>query len=148
VSAKPATPQQTIDALLDLSKRDHLPLARTFVQQRSADGKPRPGPLAEFVGAHHERALQQYLLVHAVASAESEAGAWSVARDSRVWARALGLPERSRSAREAISKNWAWLEERKLIARGRRARLSDVRLLYDDGSGQPYEHPVDRGCPT
>jgi hypothetical protein len=147
VPPKPATGQQTIDALLNLSKRDHLPLAWDFVQQRSDLGKAHAGPLAAFVGAQHERALQQYLLVHAVASAESDEGDWSVARDSRIWARALGLPEGTRSAREAISKNWAWIQQQKLIERGRRGRLSDVRLLYDDGSGQPYQHPVDRKAP-
>jgi hypothetical protein len=144
VAGKKATSQQTIVKLLELSRRDHLPLSWTFVQQRTVDGKPSAGPLAAFVGAHHERALQQYLLLHAAVSAESEEEGWSVARDSRVWARALGLPEQMPAARAAVSKNWAWLEKRQLVTRGRRGRLSEVHLLYDDGSGDPYEHPADR----
>jgi hypothetical protein len=140
VSASTATSQETIKALLDMSRRKHLPLARSFVQGRSDDDKPQPGPLSWFVSAHHERAIQQYLLVHAAVS--SGQGGWSVARDSRVWARALGLPSASESARAAVSKTWAWLERRQLIERGRRGRLSEITLLRDDGSGEPYAHPV------
>lgn len=135
-----ATPQQTIEALLDLSKRTHLPLGRPFVQGRSDNDKPTPGPLSWFVSAHHERALQQYLLVHAVVSSGQDG--WTVARDSRVWARALGIGDTSASARAAVSKTWAWLEHRRLIERGRRGRLSEITLLRDDGSGLPYAHPA------
>src|SRR4051812_45448337 len=101
--APTATSQQTIEKLLELSGRDHLPLAHIFVQRRAERNKPAPGPLAGFVTAGHERALQQYLLIHAAASAAP----WSVARDSRVWARAMSLDPAQESARTAISKNWA-----------------------------------------
>jgi len=143
MAASTATAQQTIEKLLELSGRDHLPLANAFVQRRGKRGKPRPGPHATFVTAGHHRALHQYLLVHAAASAPP----WSVARDSRVWARAMSLDPRVDSARAAISKNWAWIADRKLISRRRRGRLSQITLLHDDGSGDPYAHPAERREP-
>ncbi len=142
--APTASPQQTIEKLLALSGREDLPLARSFVQGREGRDKPVPGPLADFVAAGHGRALQQYLLVHAVASAAP----WSVARDSRVWARAMFLDPERASSRSAISKNFAWLADARLVARGRRARLSEITLLRDDASGKPYEaHPHERSEP-
>lgn len=139
-----ATSEQTIEALLDLSAREELPLASSFVQGRTGRNKPRPGPLAAFVSAGHERALAQYLLLHAAASG----GDWSVARDSRVWARAMGLNPASASARSAVSKNWAWLEKEQLVKRSRKGRLSNVTLRRDDGSGRTYAgHPAERAEP-
>jgi hypothetical protein len=87
MTAPTANSQATIEKLLELSQRNHLPLGKSFVQRRESDRKPCAGPLATFVSASAERSLHQYLLVHAVASADP----WSVARDSRVWARAMSL---------------------------------------------------------
>lgn len=139
--AKKATQQTTIEALLDNSSRDILPLAHTFVQHRDAEDRGIPGPLSWFVEAHHERGMQQYLLAHAVASG----GEWDVAYDSRVWARALGLSDEHSSSRNAVSRVWRWLERHSLIERSRKGRLSKITLLYDDGSGRPYAHPADMG---
>lgn len=139
-----ASSQQTIEALLDLSERDALPLARAFVQQRDQHGAVVPGPLSMFVRYRRFMALQQYLLFHAVASG----GSFDVARDSRIWARAMDMDPRRASARAAVSKNWAWLEEHKLVRRARRGRLVNVTLLRDDGSGRPYDgHPWQRREP-
>jgi hypothetical protein len=139
--AKKATQQTTIEALLDSSGRDNLPLAHLFVQHRDPKDRGRPGPLSWFVEAHHERGLQQYLLAHAVASG----GDWGVVYDSRIWARALGLSEQHASSRNAVSRTWRWLERHSLITRSRKGRLSKITLLYDDGSGRGYVHPNDRG---
>jgi hypothetical protein len=87
------------------------------------------------VGA--ERALAQYLLMHAAASGTD----YGIARDSRVWARALGLDYKLAASRTTVSKNWAWLEAHNLIRRERRGRLSKIVLLRDDGSGKAYRHP-------
>jgi hypothetical protein len=139
-----ATSQQTIEALLELSDRDAVPLERTFVQQRDEHRGAVPGPLSAFVRYRRFATLQQYLLLHAIASG----GAFDVARDSRIWARAMDMDPRRPSARAAISKNWAWLEEQRLIRRARRGRLVSVTLLRDDGSGRPYEgHPWQRRAP-
>ncbi|HEY8638907.1 MAG TPA: hypothetical protein VIL53_00180 [Solirubrobacterales bacterium] len=140
MSGERATSQSTIETLLDNSRRDHLPLAKTFVQHRDKDDRGVPGPLAGFVSAHHERALQQYTLAHAAASG----GEWDVTYDSRVWARALGLSEKHASSQNAISRNWRWLENARLLERSRSGRMSRITLLYDDGSGDPYEHPSAR----
>ena len=88
-----ATSQETIEALLKTSGRDLLPLSYRFIQHRDAQDKGIPGPLALFVKAHNNRGLHQYLLAHAAASA----GQFEVTRDSRVWARALGLAEGKRA---------------------------------------------------
>lgn len=139
-----ATSQQTIEALLDLSDRDALPLARSFVQQRNEQGDNVPGPLSAFVRYRRFMALQQYLLFHAVASG----GAYDVARDSRVWARAMDMNPSHASARAAVSKNWAWLERQRLVHRARRGRLVSITVLRDDGTGRPYEgHPWQRREP-
>lgn len=137
---KRADPQKTIEALLEASKRDHLPLAKSFVQKRNEDGRGCPGVLSMFVSQHAERALRQYLLLHSVASG----GDWDAAYPSQVWARGLRLDEREESARNSVSRNWAWLERIRLIQRGRAGRKAKITLFYDDGSGDPYCHPHHR----
>ncbi len=133
-----ATKEKTVAALLGAAKRDHLPLAHSFLQRRTRSGNPRPSILSAFVRTGAERALAQYMLVHATASGTD----FGVARDSRVWARALGLDHTLSASRTAVSKNWAWLEQHGLIRRERRGRLSKIILLRDDGSGKAYRHPA------
>lgn len=132
-----ATQEKTVAALLDAAKRDHLPLSVSFLQTKTRAGRPRPSVLAAFVRTGAERPLAQYLLAHAAASGTD----FGVARDSRIWARALGLDFRLSASRTTVSKNWAWLERHRLIRRERRGRLSKVILLRDDGSGRAYKHP-------
>jgi hypothetical protein len=138
-----ADTRQTVEALLQASKRDLLPLSYRFVQHRTNEDKGVGGPLAEFVKAHNLRGLHQYLLAHAAASG----GEFEVTRDSRIWARALALDEEKASSRAAVSKGWSWLEQKGLIRRARRGRLSQITLLSDDGSGDPYRHPADLSQP-
>lgn len=134
-----ATQQETVEALLEASGRNVLPLSYRFIQHRDDRDKGIPGPLAAFVTAHNFRGLHQYLLAHAAASG----GDFEVTHDSRVWARALGMAEDREASRAAVSKGWAWLERAKLIRRKRRGRLAQITLLSDDGSGRPYRHPYD-----
>ena len=136
-----ATSLETIEALLEASGRDILPLSYRFVQHRDPQDRGVPGPLSQFVKAHNHRGLHQYLLLHAAASG----GAYEVTRDSRIWARALDLAANKDSSRAAVSKGWAWLERQNLIRRGRRGRLAQITLLKDDGSGDSYIHPFDDG---
>src|SRR5437868_472229 len=83
-----ASSQATIEALLERSKRPtkKVPIRSTFVQQ-GTQRSPRPGPLAELVRRHDDRALELYLLFRAVASG----GDWAVTESSQLWARALDL---------------------------------------------------------
>lgn len=126
--------RDTVEAFLIRSGRDHLPLRRSFVQRRQRGGGP--GPLAAFVRQRRGRALDLYLLVHAVASAEPFDAVFPAA----VWARALGLGDTS-SAETLVSNSWTWLEARRLITTARRRRRRAITLLAEDGSGDPYSHP-------
>ncbi len=83
---------------------------------------------------------KQYLLVHAVASG----GEYDATYPSQVWARGLRLDATQLSARNSISRTWAWLDRQRLVERSRVGRDARITLLYDDGSGSPYVHPHDR----
>jgi hypothetical protein len=133
---RPPTPtqQETIGELLARSKRDAVPIRWSFVQ-RGTRKRPQPGPLAEFVHRHDERALDLYLLVHAAASAAP----WDVDLPARVWARMLGL--RGSGGPSAVSKTWKRLEDRGLIDRTRVQRRASITLLREGGDGDPYAHP-------
>jgi hypothetical protein len=106
----------------------------SFVQ-RGSRRRPKPGPLAEFVGHHDQRALDLYLLVHALASAPP----WNVDLPAHAWARMIGLLGEEGSS--AVSKVWRRLEDRGLIARDRVRRRALVTLLREDGEGGRYTHP-------
>jgi hypothetical protein len=62
------------------------------------------------------------------------------------WARAVGGHINDdgtveTAALHLVSRNWAFLEQQKLIAKERKGRRARVWLLADDGSGDPYRHP-------
>lgn len=131
-----ATTDDTIRAILGESQRPgKVPLRSAFCQQ----GRGRstaPGPLALFVRRGRESALDQYLLLLAWASAAP----FDVRRDSRVWARAVGLAADA-SGRAAVSRNWQFLADQSLISVERKGRLANVRLRREDGTGHDYTHP-------
>ncbi len=138
----PLSQQETIEDLLVRSKRDFVPIRKTFVQ--IGRGKAtQPGPLSTFVSTHDERGLDAYLIVHALASAEP----WNCDYPSGTWVRALDLLSDAEpaSARSAVSKVMRRLEERGLVSRGRAGRNASITLLREDGSGEPYDHPHSRG---
>jgi len=130
---------ETIEALLERSGREDVPIRRSFVQQAARGGGA--GPLARFVRYRRGRALDLYLLAHAVASAPPYDAAFPAA----VWGRALGLGSYS-SSETLVSKSWTWLEEQKLVATRRRDRLREITLLYEDASGRLYRHPGEQGA--
>lgn len=49
------------------------------------------------------------------------------------------------SAETTISRNWSWLEERKLVRSERDRRVRKVFLLMEDGSGRPFERATGHG---
>jgi hypothetical protein len=141
VSKKPPTATQadTIQALLDRSKRTDVPIRKTFVQQ--GKGKVRdPGPIATLCSHHDERALDLYLLLHAAASADP----FDVVLSSPTWARAIGLSN-SPNARSAVSKAFTRLADLDLVTRGPRAGNKSRMVLLDEGGrDEPYTHPAAR----
>lgn len=114
-------------------RRDFVPLSRAFLQTRRKGGGP--GPLSWFVATRRRRALDLYLLSHALASTEP----YDVALPARVWAAAIGLPD-TPSSRVLISSSWTWLEEHRLVRTERDGRTRRVWFLDDSGSGDPYTH--------
>lgn len=133
--------KETIGLLLVRSKRPTatVPIHTSFVQQ-GPQAKPKPGPLAAFVKQRREKALDLYLLVHAVASG----GDFSVTEWSTTWARCIGLFDMT-SGPTAVSRAWRWLEEQRLIRRERQGRRTKVTILKEDGKGRRYTHPHAKG---
>jgi hypothetical protein len=133
-----ATPNETVMALLERSRRDFVPIRRAFVQAPERGGGP--GPLASFVRQRRMRSLDLYLLAHAVASKSP----FDARFPSAVWARALG-DSRERGSAAMVSKQWSWLEVQSLVSSRRVGRLREITLLKEDGSGDPYIHPTSEG---
>jgi len=131
-NADPATAQETVDGLLDRTHRSSVPIRRSFLQLPDR----RPGPLAAFVAGRRALGLDLWTLLHAVAAKED----WDVAAPAMVWARALGLSATAASE-TTISRNWDWLEERRLVRSERERRMRKVFLLREDGSGRSFERP-------
>jgi hypothetical protein len=128
-----ASTKDTLAWFLETSKRHgHVPIHKVFVQQGRRK-ETRPGPLASFVSAGRERALDLYLLLLLRTAGEGK----QIALPSRVWSRAINLGS-SGTAANAVSKQWSWLAQQKLIARSRRGRLSEITVLHEDGSGEEY----------
>lgn len=139
-----ASRTSTVLAILRESSRPgKLPLRKGFVQGGSRE-RPAPGPLAKIVNRGRGKTLEQYLLGLTWASHAP----FDVRKDSRVWARGLGLAA-DESGRSAVSRNWAFLKTLKLVEVRRKARLAQVTYLREDGSGEPYEHhPAQDRKPT
>jgi hypothetical protein len=128
----------TIRDLLTQSKRETVPVRKDFVQQAPGSAS-RVGPLAQFVTRRDARGLDAYLFIHALASAEP----WTCTYPSDTWARVLDLSSSCEedSAKAAVSKVLKRLEDRRLIARKRVGRRTEVTLLREDGTGEPYTRP-------
>jgi hypothetical protein len=129
-----AGPEETLEWFLEQSgRRRTAPIHKGFVQ-RGKRGQAQAGPLAAFVRARRELALDLYLLCLLAATSEP----YNVARSAATWTRALGLASAG-SASTLISKQWRWLEDAKLIKRtGYQGPWREITLLAEDGSGAPY----------
>jgi hypothetical protein len=136
IDEEPASARETLEDLLKRSKRDRIPVRRTFLQL--GEGRwSSPGPLAAFVNPPRPRALDLYLLLHAGASARP----WDVTQPAMSWARMLGMPS-TRSSETTISRTWNWLEDQRLVRTKRSGRIRSVYLLLEDGTKRPYSRPV------
>ena len=133
MKAPVASTKETLSWFLETSKRrGTVPIHKVFVQ-RARGKRVRGGPLAKFVSAGRERALDLYLLLLLRTAGEGN----KIALPSGVWARAVSVGSTDTAA-NAISKQWAWLEEQKLIERGRHGSLAEITVMREDGSGRPY----------
>ncbi|MHB8508647.1 MAG: hypothetical protein ACYDGR_08375, partial [Candidatus Dormibacteria bacterium] len=128
-----ATRPETVEAILQKGRRTRgVPLRRSFIVR--PDGAPPP--LARLVRNGDGTALDLELLALALASGEP----YDVELYADVWARALGLSPRTGS--QVVSRAWRRLAGLNLVERGRRAgRRASVRILKEDGSGEPYLPP-------
>lgn len=135
---KTATPTDTIKALLNTSKRSHVPIRNVFVQQ--GEGKKRqPGPLKALLSTSNARSLDLYLLILAKCSAAP----FDVTLEGHeVWARALAVS--AKSASTAVSKSLGRLERLSLISRVRKGRRCQITLLNESGDGTAYDKPKKR----
>lgn len=138
-------PPPQIDALAELlgsSRRDFVPIRKTFPQLRDAEDTPQPGPLAAIVARGVPSALDQLLLIHARAAGRLDGDElnYDVRLSARVWARLLGLDE-GESGRRTVGRNLKALEKAKLVKTRRAGRHITVAPLREDGSGEPYSHP-------
>jgi hypothetical protein len=133
-----ATPEETLSDLLERSRRRSVPISRTFLQ---LPGPPKQaGPIAAFVEGRRPIALDLWLLLHAGAAAAP----WDVRQPAMSWARMLDMPQ-TVSAETTISRNWTWLEEKRLVRSERDHRVRKVFLLMEDGSGRPFERATGQG---
>lgn len=133
------TRQDTITTILEESERPNLPLRVSFLQLRKGT-RVEPGPLSVLVRRGRPGTLEQYLLGLTLAVG----GEHDVRRDSRVWARAV-VGRDDDAARRTISRNWALLRDLGLVRVERSGRLARVTFLREDGSGEAYTHPGQRG---
>ena len=144
-----ADEKDTRQALLANSKREFVPIRKTFVQTPrtvAADPNALAGPLSEFVRRRDLRALQSYLMILAATSSGAGEHGWSTTHPIMVWARAFGTTrdaERTGAA-GAVSKILHRLEDRDLITRARSGRERRIRvtLRREDGSGEEYTRPM------
>jgi hypothetical protein len=133
----PATPDETLADLLSPTRqrrRASTPIRRGFLQD--TEGAGVEAPLQWFVTERRGRALDLLMLLHCTASAAP----WDVAMPAMAWARALDMPE-TVGSETTVSKNWSWLESKRLIRSERSNRVRRVYMLLDDGSGEEYERP-------
>jgi len=129
-----ATSEETLEDLLSRTRRSRVPIRRTLLQTGGRDRAP--GPLHFFVSERRERALDQYLLLHAGAAAKP----WDVTQPAMTWARMMRMPAKATSE-VAVSRNWRWLQDRQLVRIETSGRLRAIYLLSEDGSGLAYTRP-------
>ncbi|TDD64789.1 hypothetical protein E1262_27260 [Jiangella aurantiaca] len=145
----PETPEERVAAtraqLLERTNRSSVPIRRTFVQAPRG-AAARHGMLSQFVRNGDRRALDAYLMILALTSSGGPLDDnWTTTHPIRAWARLFGttLSAQENSASNAVSKILSRLEDRQLIGRERkgRERKIQIRLLREDGSGEPYTRP-------
>src|ERR1700759_2973183 len=101
-----ATSDETLAFFIKRSRRNRIPIRRTFLRGPAGE----PAPLAEFVSARRGLALDLFLLHAGLASAPP----WDLATNAAVWARMLDLPP-TQSSETSVTRQWKWLAEQALV---------------------------------
>lgn len=131
---------EVLGLMLKATGRGGVPIRSDFVQlrEKDADGSRR-GLLSKFTT--DERALDAYLLIHALASSKAP---YSAKYPSGTWALAAGFDREATmtSARQRWSKAVAKLVKHRLIKAERDGRRSVYTLLHERGDGEPYSRPT------
>jgi hypothetical protein len=122
---------------LDAVNRPALPLRVSFLHAPTARGGP--GPLADFVRQRRTVALDLLLFAHAISPLTNPD---PIVAPASAWAATLDAGDRPGS-RAMISRSWTWLERCGLITTSPSGRTRSIKLLRENGSGRPWQHPAD-----
>lgn len=125
--------------MLEGTGRGGVPVRSVFVQLATPNEEgSRHGLLSKFTT--DARALDAYLLIHALASSKAPHAA---SYPAVAWAHAAGFDVDATmvSARQRWSKAVAKLSKLKLIEPSRDGRRAVYTLLHESGNGDPYTRP-------
>lgn len=140
--------RKTVEAILEKSKRQFVPINKSFVQLPKGS-EERKSVLSQFVRNGDARGLKSYLLIAASASCADKHGDWCTSLPLQTWARAFGCYQTASSVdtgKTAARRIFSRLRERGLIEEfcSGKNREIKIRLLSQDGSGENYERPRKR----
>ncbi|MGF0313705.1 hypothetical protein [Rhodococcus sp. IEGM1428] len=133
---KPPTPDEAVQALLDAGKRGYVTLRNVLAQHPPGTAAgTRDAKLAEFVTRRQERALDAFLLLHALQPVGISADPLPLG----AWANLLST--RNPCSVTTVSKTFRILEDMDLITRRRRGPSTVIEPLHEDGSKDPWFRP-------
>lgn len=121
--------------------RKTTPLRVAFLHPPRAKGGS--GPLAKFVSQRRGTALDLLLLAHTISPL---AVGGELIAPSSDWTSMLGTADRP-GRRAAVSRSWDWLDAEQFIRARRAGQLRSIKVLREDGSGQPWTHPAEKSEP-
>lgn len=127
-------------ALLQAAKRGYVPLRKTFVQRPSGsvpvDGRPSPraSVLYDLVTTRNQRALDLFLLLHALQPILE-----GTPLPLGTWAHIMSV--KSTVNATAVTRAIDTLVDLRLVVREDASRTPSIRLLREDGSKDPWHKP-------
>ena len=122
-------------SFLASARRGYAPLRKVFVQKTDPK-KPRASVLAAMVTARQERALDAFLLLHALEPVLDKDRPLALG----TWARILSS-KGDRWSTQNVGRAFEALEKRRLVSRVPKGRGILVQPLMEDGSGDPWDRP-------
>ncbi|MFS3130644.1 hypothetical protein ACLM5J_19740 [Nocardioides sp. Bht2] len=135
-----ADDHDTLTSLLDDAKRGYLPLRKSFAQRHSSQGQGRDSPrgstLAAFVTPGRERALELFLLIHALQPMLD-----GNPLHLGTWARALSAATGKTVTASGVSRTLGQLEAMNLLERLDTSRSPVLELKSEDGLERAWKKP-------